>query len=96
MAKSRVKIKGEVEGAVAEKKREAILKGVFNARKLNKVGGAYMVSLPVMWLRLYAWRVDGSFWVKLTSSEGKLVVEPVDRERAVKVMEVNDVKIKEE
>lgn len=76
----------------AEKKREAILQTMFNGKRVHKVGNAYMVTLPTAWCRLYAWQVDGSLWVGVISEAGKLVVESIDEEEAVKLMEANDVK----
>jgi len=72
-----------------EGKREAIIRAMFGGTKIISVGNSLAVILPKAWVRLFAWEVDGSLWVKLSSEPGVLVVSEIDKEAAKKMMEKN-------
>lgn len=76
-----------------ERKRDAVMKALLGGHKLHKIGSSYMLAVPAAWCRLYAWQINSNVWVKLTSDAGKLIVEPIDKDRAFELMEANDVKL---
>lgn len=77
---------------VIEQKREAVIR-LMGGHKLHMVGNSYMLAIPAAWCRLYALQVNGDVWVRVSSDAGRLIVEPIDKEEAIKLMEANDVRI---
>lgn len=75
----------------AEAKREAILV-MLQGKALTKISRAQTFFVPNLWLRLYGWEVDGRTWVKVNVEVDKITISPIDREEALSMMEVNDVK----
>ncbi len=71
-------------------KREAILRAMFGGTKVRDIGGSKAIILPRAWVRLFAWEVNGSLWVKLSSEPGVLVVSEIDKEAAKRLMEKNE------
>lgn len=81
-------IKASVEDSKG--KRAAIL-GMLNSKSLLHSNRAYFLYIPKVWIRLYGWELDGKVWVKIEQDMDKLVISPVDKEDAKRMMEVNNV-----
>lgn len=77
-----------------EGKREAIIRAMFNGTKVIAVGNSLAVILPKAWVRLFAYEVDGSLWVKLSSEPGVLMVSEIDKDAAERLMEKNQCLVK--
>lgn len=72
-------------------KREAILKSL-GGKSLYKVSRALYSAVPKMWARIYGWELDGKVWVRVNIEKDKITISPLDKEEALKMMEVNDVR----
>lgn len=83
------KIKHGVEGN--DEKRKAIL-SMLGGKSLYHVSRAYALFIPRMWLRLYGWKMDDRVWVKVEMDIDKITISPINKEEALAMMEVNDVK----
>lgn len=70
-------------------KRRAII-SLVNGKPLLKLSRAYALFIPRLWLRIYGWELDGKVYVKVEHSGEQIIISPVDKEEALKMMEVND------
>lgn len=86
---NRTIIKPTVEGA--QEKRQALLT-MMQGKPLYKVSRAYALFIPRLWLRLYGWELDDRVWVKVDIEVDKITITPIDKEEALSLMEVNNVK----
>jgi hypothetical protein len=75
-------------------KREAILK-LQDGRRLTELGGSLFITIPKMWARLYAWQIDGSYWAQVKSVGNQLIISPIDKKKALEMMEANNVRTTE-
>lgn len=82
-------IKEGVETSVA--KRQAIFT-MLRGKSLSHVSRAHALFIPNLWLRLYGWEVDGKIWVQVDIEMDKITITPVNKEEALSMMEVNNVR----
>lgn len=80
-----------IEQEEAKRVREDILKVTQHGKKLSELGGSLALLLPKTWARLYAWKLDGCYWVRIIQEGENIIITPLDKEEALKLMEVNDV-----
>jgi hypothetical protein len=72
-------------------KRKVILK-MYNGKALSNVGECPAILLPIMWARMYAWEIDGAYWVSVKAEKDTIIISPIDKEAILHDMEVNSVK----
>lgn len=73
-----------------EEKRAAIL-NMLNAKPLFRISRALALYIPKAWLQIYGWELDGKVWVKVEVEVNKIIISPVNKEIAIKMMEANNV-----
>ena len=57
--------------------------------KIRRVGNSAAVIIPVMWKRLYATKIGDTYYAKMTSEEGKLIIERLDQKSIKKYLKDN-------
>ena len=68
-----------------------------SGKKLVKQGNGYTISVPKLWVALYAYKMDGGNWVRLNQeSPGVLTISALNQDEIEDMMKVNDVSPSEE
>jgi len=71
--------------------REAIMQLGMSGKKLVRVGGSLAILIPKIWVRIHAFEVDGHYWVRIKQEGNSLIITPLDKDEALRLMEFNDV-----
>lgn len=72
-------------------KRKVVL-SFLGAKPLTKLSRAYAVFVPSVWYKIYGFELDGRIYVKMEQEGKNLIISPLDKDEALKMMEANDAK----